>query len=217
MTKIKALQILVYITFGLFILQNGVRDAYRGFKDGYEDGAYAARHANKQRGPLIMNTFNGDLLTHNSHGNFKVDNSYTLQNVTINAEIRLNPGADTTPLWLDAIYATFVFGVLVVLIIMAITINKVIVKIANGTMFDEQCIKLIRRTASLLLTYSIADYIYQRLSYYKDSRLVHAPFLSVADTASFNFQILLCAIMVFIIAETFKQAARIKQEQDLTI
>jgi hypothetical protein len=28
---------------------------------------------------------------------------------------------------------------------------------------------------------------------------------------------LLCAIMVFIIAETFKQAARIKQEQDLTI
>lgn len=217
MTKVKALQVLVYITFGLFILQDEAPYMYKGFKEGWEDGSYAAANGNKQHGPLIITTFNGDLLTHSPQGEFKVGNNYTLQNITINAELRLTPGADTTPWWLDLLYGAFAIGVMVVLIIIAVTINKIIVKIAKGTMFDERCIKLIRKTASLLVLYSLADYLYQRMAYFKDSRLVNAPFLSVAHNFSFNFQALLCAIMVYIIAEAFKQAGRLKLEQDLTI
>jgi hypothetical protein len=217
MKKIKALQILVYVSFGLLVLQDVAKDMYRGFKEGYEDGNYAATHGNRQRGPLLITVFNGDLLTHHPEGQLKIGTDYTLQDITINGKLRLSAQADTAPWWLDAFYGAVTLSIAAVLIIIAITINKIIVKIAEGTMFDGACIKLIRKTASLMLLYTLADYLYQRLEYWKDSRLVHAPFLSVANTTNFNFTLLVCAILVYIIAEAFKQGAMLKAEQDLTI
>ena len=38
MKKIRRLQVLVYIAFGLFFIQNGAVDALRGFKEGVRDG-----------------------------------------------------------------------------------------------------------------------------------------------------------------------------------
>jgi hypothetical protein len=38
MKKVRALQILVYIVFGLFVFQNMAADFWQGFKDGYNDG-----------------------------------------------------------------------------------------------------------------------------------------------------------------------------------
>ncbi|MES2276865.1 MAG: DUF2975 domain-containing protein [Bacteroidota bacterium] len=217
MAKIKALQYLVYIAFGLFILQDIATDAYKGFKEGYEDGAYAAGHDNRQRGPLLITVLNGDMLTHKPQGELKIDNDYTLQNISINTEVRLSAQAGTTPWWLETIFGIVTLSAAAILILVAITINKIIVKIAAGSMFDELCIKLIRQTARLLLLFTLFDYLYQRLAYFKNSRLIHGPFLSVANTSAFNFQVLLCAILIYIIAEAFKQGYRLKQEQDLTI
>jgi hypothetical protein len=216
MKKVKALQYLVYIVFGLLILQNIAGDFYRGFKEGYEDGSYAARNGNAQRGPLVSVVLNGDLLTHQPDSGLRISPDYTLQNTTINTHIRLSKAADTKPFWVTGIDIILVFGIATILVLIAITINRIIKKIGDGNMFDEQCVQLIRKTASLLLVYALTDYVYQRFTYFENSRLIHAP-LQVVNTSAFSFEALISAILVFIIAEAFKQGNRLKQEQDLTI
>lgn len=216
MKKIKALQYLVYITFCMSVLHHKAKVMYDGFMEGYHDGYYAMQHGNLQQGPLIRAVLDGGFVANKIDSGLKIGPDYTLQNTTLNSDIRLSSNADTTPWWLNGVDVIIVFGTVTILILIAITINHIIKKIVDGTMFDDLCIQLIRKTASLLILYALADYVFQQVSYFKDSRLLSAP-LQIINTSSFNFQTLICAILIFIIAEAFKQGNKLKQEQDLTI
>ncbi len=68
----------------------------------------------------------------------------------------------------------------------------------------------------LLIIYAIANYLYQQGSYLKSKYLVNPPF-SVLNGSAFSFELLMCGLLVLIVAEAFKQGARLKEEQDLTI
>jgi hypothetical protein len=99
---------------------------------------------------------------------------------------------------------------------MAKTINKIIIMIYKGTTFSDLCINYIRKTGMLMLMYSLADYAWQWLEYAEQTMLIRSP-LKVVNTSAFNFEILLTAIFIFIIAEAFKQGGILKAEQELTI
>jgi hypothetical protein len=83
-------------------------------------------------------------------------------------------------------------------------------------MFQLECIKQIKNIGILLLTYSLVDFGYQLITYYEQKLLIHSP-LKVINTSSFDFVALIIAILVFIIAEAFKQGAKLKEDQALTI
>ena len=216
MNKMKSLQILVYITFALFLLQDAAGDIVKGFKEGWHDGYYAGHHDNQQRGPLLRAMLDGSTFNHFADSGLKVNPNYTLEDITVNADVRLNHPADTAPWWLTPLHFLVVLGIAVILFITARTINKVIVKIANGTMFDDACIAHIRKVALLLLLFTLVDYAYQWIDHLNDTILIHAP-LKLVNTTSFNFPVLICAILVYLIAEAFKQGAILKHEQELTI
>jgi len=216
MKKIKALQLLVYVTFTLFMLQHVAPAMLHGFKEGYNDGYYAGRHNDKQRGPLVTAILNGDLIKKNFHPDTLTSKNYQFEDVSINANLRLTPIADTTPWWLTIVDVVVVFGIVALLFAVAFTINKIIVKIVDGTMFDDKCVALIKKTASLLLIYALADYAFEQINFFETDRLIPAPFKAI-NTAEFNFPVLVCAAIIYLIAEAFKQGANLKAEQDLTI
>jgi hypothetical protein len=62
----------------------------------------------------------------------------------------------------------------------------------------------------------LADYAGQQVSYQVLIAKLHVP-LKIINTSAFNFGTLVFAILVFILAEAFKQGARLKEEQELTI
>src|ERR1700744_70251 len=98
----------------------------------------------------------------------------------------------------------------------AIHINRIVINIVNGQMFETWCIRYLRLTGWLLLAYAAVDVAYQRISIAVLRSVIHNP-LQVYNTTAFNFEVIICAILVFIAAEAFKQGAQLKAEQELTI
>lgn len=209
MKKIKALQFLVYVAFGLFVLLPIIQAV--GDKN---DGNYI-HYARKPHTQTMLVTLNGNFIANQPDGRLQVNADYTLQNTRVKATVLVNKQV-RVPLWLSGIIFILAVTLLAIVWFIALSINKIIVRIAGGTTFDEACINLIRKTASLLLMHALVDYAYQRMVYLKESLLIHPP-LTIVNTSTFSFPVLICAILVFIIAEAFKQGSRLKEEQELTI
>jgi hypothetical protein len=214
MKKIRGLQLLVYITFGLLIAHNVLPNFIRGFKDGFNDG-YNQANGIKSHGDMIPAVLSDNHLSGPISGDLKIDETYALHNVSINADVAVI-GSMAVQTWVSIGNIILVFAIAIVLIMIAYNINMVIVNIANGNIFDAICIRHIRRAGLLLLIYSITDVIYQRFCIAQLRDVIHAP-LQVVNTTEFNFEVLICAILAFIIAEAFKKGALLKAEQDLTI
>lgn len=216
MKKIQSLQLLVYVAFGLLIFQSSASDdALRGFRDGLIESFFPDTKTLISAPPLNA-IINGSFITHTNAADLKVDDKYLLQNISIYTTVKVNPDKIPSPVVLTWLNMLMVFVVFVILVIIARTINKVIRRIVEGSMFDIGCIKLINRIGLLMLLYALADFAFQEIDYYRQIKMIHAP-LQVVNTTSFNFMIIITAILVFIIAEAFKQGARLKDEQSLTI
>ncbi|SEO84979.1 Protein of unknown function [Mucilaginibacter gossypiicola] len=215
MKKVRALQILVYIVFGLFVFQNMAADVWQGFKDGYNDGA-AATNGAARFGPTLKATIDGSFISQKNNGEMKVGENYTLKDIIINSDIVVNNDNISAAWPLNAIEIGLLLVTAVIAIRVAQLINKVIINIVNGTLFEPQCIKLIKSTGILLLLFTLVDYIEQQVSYQVLIAKLHMP-LKIINTSAFNFGTLIFAILVFILAEAFKQGARLKEEQALTI
>jgi len=215
MKKVRALQILVYIVFGLFVFQNMAADFWQGFKDGYNDGM-GATNGTKRYGPTLQATIDGSFISQKNNGEMKIGDDYTLKNIIINSDIVVNNDNISAAWSLNMIEIGLVLITTVILIRIAFLINKVIVNIVEGTLFEPQCIKRIKGTGTLLLLFTLTDYAGQQVSYQELIAKLHVP-LKIINTSAFNFGTLVFAILVFILAEAFKQGARLKEEQALTI
>jgi hypothetical protein len=217
MKKIRSLQILVYIVFGLIVLQNAGVAFYEGVKEGFTD-AINDEYASK--GMLIPYvTLDKSLFLNNADTTLISGNKYTIQNIHLGADIRINKDFIKTPWWFKIVKVVLVLiNVCNVWLLFSIakTINKVLVMIYKETMFDEPCINLIRKAGAFMLAFSGVDYAYQWLSFAEQSMLIQLP-LKVINTSAYNFSIALLAIFIFIIAEVFKQGGKLKEQQDLTI
>jgi hypothetical protein len=215
MKKVRALQILVYIVFGLFVFQNMATDMWQGFKDGYNDGM-GTTDGTKRYGPTLQATIDGGFISQKNNGEMKIGDDYTLKNIIINSDIVVNNDNISAAWSLNMIEIGLVLITTVIVIRIAYLINKVIVNIVEGTLFEPQCIKLIKSTGMLLLVFTLTDYIGQQVSYQVLIAKLHVP-LKIINTTTFNFGTLVFAILVFILAEAFKQGARLKEEQALII
>ncbi len=213
MKKLKALQFLIYLVFGLLIIHDVLPGFTRGFIDGFRDGTNEA-HGQPSKTQLLPAVLKGDVLTQRG-SDLKINGDYTLQNIYLNADVQLNANAQANTL-LTTISAVLTLGVATLLVLIAISINKIVVSIVNGNMFESKSIRYLQRIGLLLLTYAVADVIYQRINIAILRDVIHTP-LHVYNTTSFNFEVVICAILVFIAAEAFKYGAQLKTEQDLTI
>lgn len=215
MKKVRALQILVYIVFGLFIFQVMAADMWQGFKDGYNDGMNTTGGA-KRYGPTLHATIDGSFIAQKNNGEMKIGDDYTLKNIIINSDIVVN-NANISAAWsLNAIEIGLVLIISVIVIRIAYLINKVIVNIVEGTLFEPKCIKLIKSTGTMLLLFTLIDYVGQQVSYQMLIAKLHVP-LKIINTSAFNFGTVVFALLVFILAEAFTQGARLKEEEALTI
>ena len=216
MKKVKLLQITVYIAFGLFFLQ----DSAVGFMEGFKEGWNSVYDDSKTH--IVATTvipaaeLDGRLLENYKNGVFPLNGNYSLERVSIIANVRVRDTSVLAPWWLGAINCIMVFGILILLGSTAYMINKIIYHIYTGNIFEKTPVELIRKTGFLLIIYFVADYIYQQVNYFNDSALLNPP-VTILNNSSFNFEALICGLLVLIVAEAFKQGAQLKEEQELTI
>jgi hypothetical protein len=215
MTKVRSLQILVYIIFGSLFFQGLVTGGWKAFKEGYGDVVNTSDSSFRNSEPIGI-VIDGRYLTHNAAGNLKIADKYLFEDVNITANLRVNGDKVDTPYLVTG--ANWILTLVLFFIIckVAYNVNSVIKKVVDNSMFDWNCVKLIRNIGFLLLTYTLGDFIRQQISYYEQSLIIQAP-LKVINTSEFDFGTLMMAVLVFIIAEAFKQGARLKEEQSLII
>lgn len=216
MKKVRLLQIVVYIAFGLFFLQNSAADFYEGFKEGYNDGrSYSNGHYTTTT--VIPNVaIDGRLLGDYKNEKLMLNKDYSLEHVNISANIRVNNTLATPPLWLTILDVILVFSILILLIRIAYIINKIIYHIYKGDIFEKKPVDLIRQTGILLIIYFVTDYIFQQVEFYSDKALLNSP-VTIINSSTFNFETLICGLLILIVAEAFKQGSLLKEEQELTI
>jgi len=217
MNTIRPLQILVYIVFGLFLLQNIGTAVYEGAKEGFTDATGVTNGNTVTKGTLIPYvTLDKSLFLNNAEPSLISGHKYTIENIDLSADVRINKDFIGTPWWFKIIKFVLVIINVGLLFLIARTINKVLVMIYKEVMFNEYCINLIRKAGVFMLAFSAMDYAYQWLSFAEQSMLIQPP-LKVINTSAYNFSIALLAIFVFIIAEVFKQGGKLKEQQDLII
>ncbi len=215
MKKIRLLQISVYIAAAAFFLQDAGAGAYKGFMEG---SGLSIVYNKKTGSPTFL--IPSVCITGASFSNFKNDelklnDNLSLENININADIRVNEDGAKRPLWVLAFKGLLVCGILYLLLKIAWIVNNIIYNIYKGTVFRSEAVKLMRNMGILLVLYFVADYIFQQLLYLENN-LIKVP-LKLMNTSSFNFEALICGLLALIIADAFKEAALLKEEQELTI
>jgi hypothetical protein len=215
MKKIRLLQIAVYIAFAAFFLQDAAADAYKGFMEGWNDSAMQTEKPTLATRLIPDVTIDGNFINNFKGGKLKVNNNYGLENIGVTADLRVKEDLVNNPLWLTVCKVILVCGILYLLLRTAWIINTIIFNIYKGTMFRREAVKLMRQMGILLILYFVANYIYQQLSYFESS-LINSPF-KIINASSFNFEALICGLLVLIIADAFKEATLLKEEQELTI
>jgi len=215
MKKIRLLQIAIYISFAAFFLQDAAADAYQGFME----GAGLSNGYNEKPGiptwliPSVeidaasFAEFKGDKV--------KLNDNYSLENISINADLRVRKDVAKCPRWMVALEMILAFGILYLVLKTAWIINNIIHNIYKGIMFRSEAVKLMHEMGILLILYFVANYILEQLLYL-ESTLAHAP-LKLINTSAFNFEALICGLLILAIAAAFKEAAQLKEEQELTI
>lgn len=216
MKKVRLLQLAVYIVFAALFLQDAAGDFYKGFNEGYN--SFNVKERAPEAGTTLIPgvQLDGRLVNGYKNGVLKLNDNYTLENAGVIADLRVKDSVVDAPLWISFLDVVMVFFILVVLVRIAYTINKIIVIVYEGDIFERSPIKMIRQTGILLIIYSVADYVFQLESFYKDKALINSPVVML-NTSSFNFEALMCGLLVLIVAEAFKQGALLKEEQELTI
>ena len=218
MKKIRTLQILVYFVFALFLIQNLAGSIYTGAVDGWNAADRTLDGKSVVYGRLLPGVvLDNKLVTNNPTGELTVGKIYSLSEIYVLADIRLEkPHENETPFWLDLIKFVIVVFECGILIKIVRSVNDVIKLVAHNEMFSGQSIGLVITTGTFILAFPFLDYAFEWISYF-EHKLLLGEKLNVVNTASFSFETLLLAIFVFIIAEAFKQGAKLKEQQDLTI
>ncbi|WP_374949115.1 DUF2975 domain-containing protein [Mucilaginibacter sp.] len=218
MKKIRSLQILVYIVFGLLFIQNIAGAVYHGAIEGWNSAGTDISDTSSAYGQLLPDVvLNHQLVTNSPSETLKVGDDYTLSSINVTADVRVHkPAQNSTPFWFDLIKFAVVALECLVIIKIVRSINQFIELLAKNEMFSEQCIALIRTTGIFVLAFPVLDYVFDWLNYFEQKMLLSSK-LHVVNSATFGFEILLLAIFIFIIAEAFKQGAKLKEQQDLTI
>lgn len=213
MKKVKLLQVAVYVVFAALFFQNAAQGLYKGFMDGY--------NGDVDKAGVVTTVIPGaaidpGIIVGARDGNKRLNADYSLEEINVNAYVRVNAKFMNTPSWLSALYITLAFAAFTVLAGIAYLINKVIYSIYEGSIFEGRNLKIIRWIGLSLIVYTIVDYSYQQVDFLVSKSLINSPIV-ILNASAYNFEVLMCGLLVLIIAEAFKQGAQLKKEQELTI
>ncbi len=213
MKRVRLLQVAVYVVFAALFFQNVAPAFYKGFMDGI--------NGDVDKAGVITSVLPGaaidpHLIPGAKDGNMQVNNNYSLEDISINAYVRVNAKFINTSPWLSALNMVLTFACFVILASIAYVINKVIYSIYKGSIFESKHLEMIRRIGLLLIVYTIVNYCFQQTDFYISKSLINSP-VTILNASAYDFEVLICGLLVLIIAEAFKQGAQLKEEQELTI
>ena len=213
MKKVRLLKVAVYIVFAALFFQNAAPGLYQGLVD-------SIRGDTNETGVVTLvlpgAAIDPRLIPGARDGSMQVNNNYSLDDISVNAYVRVNAKFINTPSWLSALNMILAFAEFAILASIAYIINKVIYSIFEGSIFESKHLEMIRRIGLLLIVYTVVDYGFQQAAFYVSKGLVNSP-LTILNASAYDFEVLICGLLVLIIAEAFKQGALLKQEQELTI
>lgn len=213
MKKVRLLQVAVYIVFAALFFQNAAPGLYKGFMDGISGDV------DKVGGITSVipgATIDPHLIVGARDGNRRLNADYSLEDISVSANVRVNAKYINTPAWLSALDIILAFACFIVLGGVAYIINKVIYSIYEGSIFESRRLKMISRIGLLLIVYTIVNYCFQQTDFYISKSLINSP-VTILNASAYDFEVLICGLLVLIIAEAFKQGAQLKEEQELTI
>jgi len=209
MKKVRLLQIAVYVVFAALFFQDAAPGFYKGFMDGI--------NGDVDKAGVVTSVIPGAaidprLVPGVRDGNMQLNNNYSLENISINAYVRLDAKFINTPSWLSALNIFLTFACLIILAGVAYIINKVIYSIYEGSIFEIKHLEMIRRIGFLLIVYTMVNYGFQQVAFYISKGLINSP-VTILNTSAYDFEALICGLLVLIIAEAFKQGARLKKNR----
>jgi len=146
----------------------------------------------------------------------RLNANYSLEDVNLSANIRVDHKFINIPWWLFTLVIILAFTCCTILIRIAYIINKVIYSIYEGSIFETKKLQMIWQTGLLLIVFTIVDYGLEQADFYLSKSLINSPVIILRSSA-YDFEMLLCGLLVLVIAEAFKQGAQLKEEQELTI
>ncbi|SDS64182.1 Protein of unknown function [Mucilaginibacter mallensis] len=213
MKRVRLLQVAVYIVFAALFFQNAAPGLYQGLMD-------SIRGDTDETG-VVTSVLPGAaidprLIPGTRDENMQVNNNYSLEDISINANVRVNAKFINTSSWLFALSIILTFVGFSILASIAYIINKVIYSIYEGSIFESKHLEMIRRIGLLLIVYTIVDYGFQQAAFYISKSLINSP-VTILNASAYDFEVLICGLLVLIVAEAFKQGAQLKEEQELTI
>jgi hypothetical protein len=216
MKKIRLLQGAVFIVFAALILQVAAVDIYKGFMEGVSDGIENKANPEITTSLIPSAVIDARLINAGKDGTRQLNNNYRLENISINADIRVNDKLVKTPWWLTLFQVIIDVVIFILLVRLCYMVYIIIFNIYINAIFNKRSVSLVRQTGVLLIIYPVADYLSQQETYLKSKSLLNAP-ITVINASEFNFVLLLCGLLVLILAEAFKQGAKLKEEQEFTI
>ena len=213
MKRVRSLQIAVYIVFAALFFQNVAPGFYKGFMDGI--------NGDVDKAGVVTTVIPGAaidprLVPGVRDGNMQLNNNYSLEDISINAYVRVDAKFINTPSWLSVLNIILTFACFIILAGIAYIINKVIYSIYEGSIFETKNLEMIRQTGLLLIVFTIVDYALEQADFYLSKSLINSPVIILRSSA-YDFEVLICGLLVLIVAEAFKQGALLKEEQELTI
>ncbi|WP_183573915.1 DUF2975 domain-containing protein [Mucilaginibacter sp. X5P1] len=213
MKRVRLLQLAVYIVFAALFFQNAATGLYKGFMDGIRGDVDTSGVVTSV---IPGSAIDPRLIAGAKDGNMKLNNNYSLEDISVNAYVRINAKFINTPSWLSALNMILAFACFIILAGIAYIINKIIYSIFEGSIFESKQLKMIWWIGLSLIVYTIVDYAYQQVDFCVSKSLINSP-VTILNASAYDFEVLMCGLLVLIIAEAFKQGAQLKEEQELTI
>lgn len=222
MKKVRFLQATVWLVFAVLLAFIVVVPFYKGYiKDS------SGSNESNTKPEINMSLLPGAVLdvrsidNMRSIDNFKdeemrINDNYQLENISIHADIKVNTQSIKTPWWLSIYDLLIAIVMFLLLLRLSVILTAIIFNIYSYSIFNKGTVSQFRQIGLLLIIYSGVDYISQQEIFLKSKYLINSP-LTIINTSSYDSVLFLCSLLVFIVAEAFKQGAQLQEQQELTI
>ena len=228
MKKVRFLQATVWLVFAVLLAFIVVVPFYKGYiKDS------SGSNESNTKPEINMSLLPGAVLDARSIDNMRsidntrsidnfkdeemrINDNYQLENISIHADIKVNTQSIKTPWWLSIYDLLIAIVMFLLLLRLSVILTAIIFNIYSYSIFNKGTVSQFRQIGLLLIIYSGVDYISQQEIFLKSKYLINSP-LTIINTSSYDSVLFLCSLLVFIVAEAFKQGAQLQEQQELTI
>ena len=222
MKKVRFLQATVWLVFAVLLAFIVVVPFYKGYiKDS------SGSNGSTTKPEINLSVLPGAVLDARSIDNtrsidnikdqkLRINDNYQLENISIHADIKVNTQSIKTPWWLSIYDLLIAIVMFLLLLRLSVILTAIIFNIYSYSIFNKGTVSQFRQIGLLLIIYTGVDYISQQEIFLKSKYLINSP-LTIINTSSYDSVVLLCSLLVFIVAEAFKQGAQLQEQQELTI